>query len=82
MILISDSEQKPKAPSVDDGFVEDEVPIIQRSNSPVVEVRQLSAIADVNQDILCSQVAIMSGKLKKLFLYCVYRKIPCEQKHD
>lgn len=75
----SDSEQKQKPVSVDDGFVEGEIPDIQRSSSPVVEVRQLSAIADVNQDVLCSQVAIMPGSrdiCSRSIVYISLEKIP------
>lgn len=62
--------------SVDDGFVDGEMSVIQRSNSPVVEVRQLSAIADISQDVFNSQVAIMPGKNITLLKHFEYTQMP------
>ncbi|XP_054710113.1 uncharacterized protein LOC129219833 [Uloborus diversus] len=56
----SDSEQKQRSVQSSDSVVEEEILTIER-RSPLPEVQQPNAIADINPDVMCSQVAIMPG---------------------
>ncbi|XP_035224946.1 uncharacterized protein LOC118197537 isoform X2 [Stegodyphus dumicola] len=77
----SDSEQKPKPDSTDDGFVDSETLCLARK-SPLQEVRQLSAIKDLDQDVLYSGVANMPGCRDSCSRSIIYISLSAIQEHS